>query len=102
VARHLREIAVEIAPARIAKGGDAVAVDLAIRLQMRGSHEPKPNDADSDRTIRRKLVHASWACIRAAVRSGAEFDSFDALDEFDNPGRLRLHPLQQLGVFQPA
>src|SRR3989442_1266163 len=55
VAADLREIAVEVASTRIADGDNAIAINLAIRLEVRGGHETEADEADADRT-----VHGGW------------------------------------------
>src|SRR6266480_352333 len=71
VADDFGEIAVEIAPAGIAKSGDAVAVDLPISLEMRRGHETETDDADADRIVECGVRSAGWhkEGVRIAVFS---------------------------------
>ena len=60
VAADFGEIAVEVAPAGIAKSGDAVAVDLTISLEVRRGHETEADDADADRIAECGVRSAGW------------------------------------------
>src|SRR2546430_17340853 len=75
VAADFGEIAVEIATAGIAKSGDAVAVNLAISLEVRCGHETEADEADADRIGEWGVWSAGWHRPERGVLRGQPRDS---------------------------
>src|SRR6266550_2699270 len=73
VARDRGKIAVEIAAAGIAEGGDAAGVDLTVGFEVRGGHEAKADNPHPDRLSRFAF------CVQCLIPGQIERDSRNCL-----------------------